>query len=59
MTIETVFSISDKVIFNSKVGKDYGVVTGISIRQNNCISYEVCWSNKSCSWHYDFELTKE
>lgn len=49
------FNIGDRVRYKNKIGKDEGMVTGISIRQN-CVSYAVTWSNKDERYHYDFEL---
>ncbi len=54
---ETKFAIGDKVMFAIKQGIDNGIVTGISIRENG-ITYCVVWSNKSESWHYQFEIVK-
>lgn len=50
------FDIGDNVDYANKHGKDYGVVTGISIRQG-CVMYAVTWSNKEERYHYDFELS--
>lgn len=49
------FDLGDKVRFKNRIGKDEGMVTGISIRQA-CISYAITWSNKEERFHYDFEL---
>lgn len=54
---ETEFAIGDNVKFAIKSGTDFGIITGISIRENS-ISYCVVWSNKTDSYHYKFELLK-
>lgn len=53
--LEVDFKIGDAVEFKDKRGMDSGYVTGYSVRQNG-VSYAVVWSNKSESWHYNFEL---
>lgn len=51
------FRIGDEVEFNNKFGRDFGVVTGIYLRENG-VRYAVVWSNKTEETHYWFEIKK-
>lgn len=62
MSIEELFQciqyrIGEEVEFNNKIGRDFGVVTGIYFRENG-VRYAVVWSNKVEETHYGFELKK-
>jgi len=57
MKIETNFDFGDDVIYVNKSGKDYGKVTGVSVRPTG-IQYAVTWSDKKEVWHYEFEIQK-
>lgn len=52
------FDFGDRVEYDNKIGKDDGIVTGLSLRPNG-ITYCIAWSNKSESWHYEYELKKK
>lgn len=56
MHLELKFGFAEKVIFDNKIGKDEGVVCGFNIKPGGCILYEVVWSDKKQTSHYDFEL---
>lgn len=49
------FDIGSRVNFLIKKGDDEGFITAYMVRQNGIV-YEVMWSNKQYSLHYDFEL---
>lgn len=51
------FELAEPVEFSIKAGKDTGMIAHIIITPD-CLLYEVIWSNKSSSKHYDFELKK-
>lgn len=50
--------IGDRCSLITDNEKNTRIVTGISIRQNGCISYELSCSNTN-SWHYEFEIIPE
>lgn len=52
------FEFGDKVEFNNRVGKDEGIVIGMTLRPDG-IRYAVKWSNKEEEWHYSIELKKK
>lgn len=58
VSFDVEFSIGDKVEFDNKIGKDYGIITGYSIRDKNSIVYYVTWSDKNEKSHYSFEIKK-
>ncbi len=49
------FDLEQEVEYANKHGKDYGVVTAISLRQSQ-VMYAVTWSGKNEQYHFDFEL---
>ena len=56
MTINPKFEIAQKVEFDNRSGKDYGVICGYHVKPGGTIVYEVVWSDKKETTHYDFEL---
>lgn len=55
MNIKTKFDISQNVTLKHDREKQPRIVTGISVRANKTISYNLM-SGVVDSWHYDFEI---
>jgi hypothetical protein len=58
MVIDNQFNIGQFVYLITDVDQVRRIITAISIRGNNSISYEVSLGT-SCGFHYDFELSLE
>ena len=52
------FEFGDNVVYNNRIGKDEGIITGMTFRPDG-IRYAVKWSNKDEEWHYGIELKKK
>jgi len=64
INIDNKFDFGDRVYLNlPKVSEEVihhcGIVTAVSIRLKDSITYEVTWNDKLVTWHFDFELNKE
>jgi hypothetical protein len=52
------FNISDTVYLKSDIEQRARIVTGISLRPFNCVSYALTEGTLE-TWHYAFEITAE
>jgi hypothetical protein len=57
MTIHSNFNIGDKVYFALGGEDSIGIVTGILVRENNYVEYEVTWKDRGFGWYKDVELS--
>jgi hypothetical protein len=59
ITFESVFQLGEIVYLRVKSEHDPGMITGISLRPNNGILYDVSWGTRNETRHFAMELTTE
>lgn len=58
MVIDNKYDFGQQVYLLTDSDQKLRIVTGMCIRPNGCISYEVTCGTDS-RWHYDFEISTE
>lgn len=58
IVIKSKYEIGEVVYLRVRPEKNYGMVTGLSVRQSG-ITYAVTWEDANEKWHYDCELSSE
>lgn len=58
MVIDNKYRFGEEVYLKTDTDQKIRLVTGMLIRPNGCISYELSCGIE-CRWHYDFEITIE
>jgi hypothetical protein len=58
MVIDNKYGFSQEVYLKTDIDQKVRIVTGMLIRPNGCISYELSCGTDS-RWHYDFEISTE
>ena len=58
MVVDNKYEFGQEVYLKTDTDQKIRIVTGLCIRPNGCINYEVACGTES-KWHYDFEMTTE
>jgi hypothetical protein len=58
MVIDNKYDYEQQVYLKTDVDQKLRIVTGLLIRPNGLISYELSCGTE-CRWHYDFEISTE
>lgn len=58
MVIDNKYNYEQQVYLKTDVDQKLRIVTGLLIRPNGLISYELSCGTE-CRWHYDFEISTE
>jgi len=58
MIIDTIYGVGESVFLKTDRDQYERIVTGICIRMNGIISYELVCGTMT-TWHYEIELSKE